>query len=277
MPQRHNRLFLYLIFFILAITISGANVNLIDPTRASGGGSSLTTSGVYVYNSSTTIYFNETTLNNTINNFLTSIYYLPYQAKTIYGTDTGGNNIGNLSYDDNQYYNVSEVSGASPITIKINFTGVTSFNNLDIKEKYDGGSGHEIGVYLWDYVLSEWEIYADITDQSQFYEMSIPIPDYASHISGGLVQMMFNHTSGGKTSHNFYIEYVNLKQSIDTQNIEHDSLSGRDDPNNHPQYYLTNGLRNITGNITKGNLTIYENSTDIVYSCGGKNCCFGNC
>jgi hypothetical protein len=229
------------------------------------------------------IFFNETRLNQSINNFLTSIIYLPVENITLFGTNTGGNNIGNLSYDDDQHYNVSEISGTSPLTVQINFTNVISFNNLDIKERYDGGSGHEIGVYLWDYTLSEWEIYADITDQSQFYEMSIPVPDGSGHISGGKVQMMFNHTSGGKTSHNFYIEYVNLKQSIDSQNIEHDSLSGRADRNNHPQYVLLDGSKNITGvlNITNAvnirNLTITENSTTIIINATGKDICIGNC
>jgi hypothetical protein len=68
---------------------------LIDPTRASGGGSSLTTSGIYVYNSSTTIYFNETKLNSTIYNGINTTFI--YLGNNVIYTNSSGSLIINMT------------------------------------------------------------------------------------------------------------------------------------------------------------------------------------
>jgi len=189
--------------------------------------------------------FNETKLNNTIDARLTSFTFYPITNRTIYGTETGGNNIGNLSFYDTQTFNVTEIAGSNPLEVRINFTGVTAFDNLLIRERYNGGSGHEIDIELWNYVTGVWDNYFEITDQSQLTQLpAIPVPDSTEHISGGVVMLRFNHvTTPGNTQHKFYIDYAQLIDGTSTlTNIAHDSLSGRDNICiNHPWiciYYL---------------------------------------
>jgi len=202
------------------------------------------TSGYFI-KSVNSLDFNETKLNNTIDDRLTSFTFYPITNRTIYGTETGGNNIGNLSYYDGQSFNVTEIAGSNPLEVRINFTGIVTFDNILIRERYDGGSGHEIDVELWNYVDGIWDNYFEITDQSQLTQLpAIPVPDSTEHISGNVVMLRFNHvTTPGNTQHKFYIDYVQLIDGTSTlTNIAHDSLSGRDNICiNHPWiciYYL---------------------------------------
>lgn len=215
---------------------------------------------------------NGTWLNNSIDARLISTTYYPTFNKTVYGTESGGNNIENLSFYDLQSYNVTEVTGANPLQILINFTGVISLDYITLRERYSGGQGHEITLYIWDWAGSFWESYYEITDQSSFVVSIIPVLDPVDHISGGEVRIKFNHDSTpGISSHTFKIDFINLVDGHSTiTNIEHDSLSGRDDPNNHPQFLLIDGTRNMTGNLSLAG----NNLTWVGWICNATNSCW---
>lgn len=189
----------------------------------------------YLYDSSGIAYFNETKLNSTISYFLASTTYYPNTTKTYAGTSTTSN-LTLLWYYDDHTWNITEGTGASPLDFRINYTGVTDFNQILMRERYLGGSGHEIIVYLWDYDDSTWESYDVITDQAGQVTTNIPVLDPSDHISAGKVQLRFFHTGTGISSHRLYIDYVQLIDGYSAiTNVEHDSLSGRDeDCINHP-------------------------------------------
>lgn len=186
-------------------------------------------------NITTTITYNLT--NNITNNFSTSIVnVVPSSFRVVNGTVTVGNNVGNLSYDDGQYMNITEGNGAdNSILLYVNFTNVSVFSYLYMQEMYMGGIGHEIYVEVYD-CGGSWESYGYITDQSQLVVEEYPILDYSNHICSGTVQVRLRHSTTGVSSHYLTIDYINLQSGINLPMItEHDALSGRDNiETNHP-------------------------------------------
>jgi len=244
----------------------------------------LSVSGTSIYRNLT---LNESKLNDTIENYLTSIIYYPNSTQTISGTSTT-NNITLLWYYDSNTWNISEGNGVDALEFRVNFTRVQDFNQIFMREEYMGSSGHEIYVYLWDYNNSVWESYFEITDQESIIVEDIPVLDSNSHIQSGKVQLRFLHIQNGISSHRFYIDTIQLIDGISTiSNTEHDGLSGRDNKcTNHPwvcnyfynttqywsnatssfvkssntSYLLTNGQRNLTGNWVSSNYNITANT-----------------
>jgi hypothetical protein len=161
--------------------------------------------------------------------------YLPTSIKTVYGTDFNNASLPAILAYDLNYYTVREANGGNPLQVDINFTGITKVDSISMRERYEGGQGHEIIVEVWDYAKSVWESYFVITDQAGAVVTNIPIYDSTDHISGGLVQLRFRHTGNGIISHYLFLDFVWLQKGTTTLvNAEHDSLGGRDDPENHP-------------------------------------------
>ena len=203
--------------------------------------------------------FNETLLNLTIDQKTQSI---TYNASLIIN-ESGVVDAGNISSiqvaKDGNTYNVSEVTGASPLTIIVNFTGVIDFNSMIIREWYQGGQGHEIIIGLFDYTTGDYEEeYGDITDMDGFAFQVISVIDATDHISGGNVSLRFRHDQNGNPAHNFFIDYIVLVDGFTTiTTSEHDALTGRDDcSNNHPDVLCVNGsIRNASSIFVTNNVT----------------------
>jgi len=218
------------------------------------------TSGGYVYNDTDwNITFNETRLNRTIDERTNSTWYYP----TAYNVDAGtldGGNLASLAYYDDDTLNVSEAAGANPLIVVVNFSGVAAFDWLLIRERYEGGAGHEIYVQIWNYPGSVWDSYYVVTDQE--YQVQLPpvfVADSTEHISGGLVTMRFFHLQNGNINHNLFIDYVQLVDGFSTTTtIVHDSLAGRNNDDNHPQLLNRNGTRTLLKDWNVGNKSIYN-------------------
>ena len=186
-------------------------------------------------------------INDSIDNRTASTTYYPTSFHTRFGTESGGNSVGNLSFYDSKTFDVDEISGSNPLLVYINFSGVTSFDELLVRERYKGGLGHEVEIRLWNFVDSVWDNYFEITDQLSLIQLpAIPVLDSAEHISNGVVRLAFNHTSiPGNIQHKLFIDYVQLVDGTSTlTSIEHDSLSGRDSVTNHPWALPKTGLNN---------------------------------
>jgi len=216
----------------------------------------------------TNLSMNETQLNTTINNSisgaiavaLATTTYLPISFYNSSGTViVAGGNLGNLSYYDNQYFNITEnTAGTNPLTLYVNFTNVTNFTSLNLRERYQGGNGHQIALEIYDQVLFGWEGYGIITDQAIPVIAAFPILDSLDHIINGTVEVRLRHIESGKPNHYLEIDMITLSKGLVTYTTnEHDSLSGRNNPGNHPQYLLRDGTNNMTGNLQLGiyNLT----------------------
>lgn len=200
-------------------------------------------------------------------------------------TVTGGTNTtGNLTliqlYDDRSY-NFTEGGGVNPLDVYINFTNVTQFGELVIREFYNDSS-HQLNLNLWDYTSSSWETYTTITSQSGFNIISLPVYDYASHVSGGIVQIQLHQVQNGNPTHQLSIDFIWLLSQIGggttdltqyytyTQDYNNDSLSWYSitNPNNFinstPSNQNLTSL-NVSGMVKLMNDTIFDGGT-LVYN-----------
>lgn len=216
--------------------------------------------------------------NATIDARTIAVTYKADNIQLVTGTyETGDINSVNESKDGDEY-NVSEVGGANPLTIRVNFSNVTDFNNIILRELYEGGAGHEIIIGLYDYVDGGYEEeYGDIDDMDNYAFSIVDVLDPANHISDGIVSLQFRHEQSGNPAHHFSLDYVTLIDGTSTiVTTEHDGLSGRDSPVNHPWVsnmnytnlclfnesidFFGNDLYNINeGNFSKVNLDSLNN------------------
>jgi len=158
-----------------------------------------------------------------------------------YNVTAGTSDVGNYTdlwvANDGFTANVSEATGSSPLIVIMNFTEVDTFNTILMRVWYDGGSGHQTEVGLWDYDDSQYEeAYGSLTDMSGFAYVSFDVYDPTSHIEDGIVSLRLDHTNNGIASHDLFLDYVVLIQGTSVVTVhEHDALSGRNDIlTNHP-------------------------------------------
>ena len=233
-------------------------------------------------NTSNAFNFNATRLNDTIDQKIASTTYLASLIINLSGVVDAGNLASIQTLDDGDSYNVSEVGGANPLTIIINYTGVTDFNSLILRIWYSAGtSSHQIAVGFYDYDSNTYEEeYGMITTMSEFENKKIDVLDSADHVNGGNVSLRLRHIQNGITNHDLFIDYAALVDGFSTiTNTEHDSLSGRNfQESNHPwampktsNNSLNTGTGNInTTNISIGSLLLFNNGTnDIIRGSGG--------
>ena len=208
-----------------------------------------------------------------------------YNASTI-ATLKGVHYLGNISSVrtlDTNYYTDNE-SAVDPLLVQINFTGITTFDSVIMKEKYTGSLGHEILLEIYNYNTLSWESHFIITDQDGFVISNVPVLNPSELISGGLVQIRLRHTGGGIPSHVLYIDYFVLQEGTSTlTNADHDSLGGRDSVSNHPWAMPRSSADNLvtTGNVTAsylfgnyaesdplwtGNFSLYNSSWSSTYN-----------
>lgn len=192
--------------------------------------------------------------NDKFNVDLNGTTYTANTIELVEGTlDSGNISSINISYDGD-WYNISEENNKD-FMVYVNFTGVSTFNDILIRWWYEGGKGHEIKVGLWDFDDSAYEEeYGDITDTSGFVFSVFNVLDPERHISGGDVYLRLRHDNEGdkgRPDHDLHIDHVSLLQGLSATTIsEHDALSGRDGKDNHPWAMPTDASRNFTGNVT---------------------------
>jgi len=144
-------------------------------------------------------------------------------------------------------YNISEGGGVNPMDVYINFTNVSTFNELVIREYYLGSSSHIIQVNIWDYEDSVWEPYFEFVGQTDFNVISLPVFDPSSHINNSIVQVQLHHIQNGISSHRLYIDFAWLISGI--------PISGTPDLTDYAKYNFNfnnfngSGDFNTTGKI----------------------------
>jgi len=189
-----NKNIIYLIFillltcFVFAVPLSSSSINWLSRSHANSLYCSIDDCG----GESTT--------------------YFPYNISTIKGTLDGGNLTSVLVLKDGLTYNVSEVGGADPLTIDINFTDVSNFNSVVLSYFYKGGSGHEILLRIWENETQTWEEgYLEITDTTAFVTSTVSVFDPLDHIDAdGNVSIQLYHEQNGNPAHEFLLDYIVL-------------------------------------------------------------------
>lgn len=188
-------------------------------------------------------------INDTIDLRTASTTYNASSITTIEGTLDAGN-LASIQAIDGDWYNVSEDAGGSPLLVEVNFSGIASFDSILIRMQYSGGLGHEIEIQSWNFDDGAWELHSEVTDQSTMVELVIPVLDSTDHVSGGEAVVRFDHVQNGVAIHDLFIDYVALQEGFTSiTNANHDSLSGRDDVENHPWALPRSGEKNMTGNL----------------------------
>jgi len=170
-----------------------------------------------------TLTFSETVLNTTINNALATSYFNVTNITVITGTGSG--NLSTINIYDNIPYNISEVN--ADINFQLNFTGITSFNQIIIRYQTISGEPHSLKLYLWVCNSSSWESYKTLTDTDGVYDyLPFSVADPSDHICNGNVQIKFNTTNIGVSSDKWQFDWVTLSKGVASQvGIELDPLS----------------------------------------------------
>jgi len=150
---------------------------------------------------------------------LETIYYNASSVQNITG-NISTSNLSEIQTYNNIPWNISEV--ASDFEFIVNFTNVTSFNQLIIR--YQSGEEdepHTATVEIWHYGNSAWESYGTLPAQNNYHIIEFGVYDSAEHISTGVVQVRISQDEGvpAKTHlHNF--DWVTIAQSFGTPAAE---------------------------------------------------------
>ncbi len=209
----------------------GGNTIDFDALYMTGNGAGL--KNVSTYNATYALYaYNQTTTSTT--------HYV--NATYITGGTITSTNLSDLNYYDDITYNISEGSGANPLTFYMNYTNMTAFSQWIVREYYLGSSSHNIQFEMYDYATASWQSYFAINGQSGQTIITIPVYDSASHIQNGIVQTRLRHIETGISSHRLYIDFSWL--------VNGNNVGASTNLQGYAQYKF--GANNFTGT---GNMT----------------------
>jgi hypothetical protein len=207
----------------------------------------------YLYNDSTYIYFNDTKL--------ATAYYNASTVQAIVGTTAGS--IEDIQTYNDISYNVSEVNSNPGFDFRVNFTGVSNFNQIILRFNTLNVASESINVQLWDYTTSTWEGYATLTAVTGYNVKTIGVYDNSSHASGGIVQMRFFLNSMGANTHKFEFDWVAIANGFSTPSgAEIDPLSIHKDGTTQLTANWDAGAFNITAQSIFANNICYSNGTN---------------
>jgi len=189
---------------------------------------------------------------------LSTTYYLNSSAVTG-GTYTDTNIITDAWYYNGASLNFTEAGGANPLDIYLNFTNVSSFSQLTMREYYLGSTSHHMQVQIWDYGDGAWEDYFDFVGQEGMNVIEIPVYDYLEHINNSIVQVRLHHVQNGITSHRLYLDFAWL--------IEGSSVGASTNLDGYAKYsfgyndFVGNGYFNTTGDVCVNGLCLSSAAT----------------
>lgn len=174
---------------------------------------------------------------------LITTYYNTSNIEVVTGTGAGV--LANIQTYDEISYNVSEV--ASDLDLMVNFTAVTSFNQVILRYLSVVGETHDITVYLWDNVTANWESYQLLGHTDGLYNVkAFGIFDTSNHISNGVVRIRLLTTNAGGSTDKWQFDWIGISRGVATpSSVETDPLSIHKD-----------GTTPLTGNWNVGSFNI---------------------
>ncbi|HDY89237.1 MAG TPA: hypothetical protein ENH82_14115, partial [bacterium] len=120
--------------------------------------------------------------------------------------------IDSLFAVDGDVVQVEEKTGAPGFDIRVTYTGVLSFNNIEIYHYYHGGALHSVHTQLWNPNTSAWVQVDEFSDEGQFDFNNIGILNGADYIDDDSVIVRLYHDDAGNPSHFIEIDYMVIKQ-----------------------------------------------------------------
>ena len=238
------------------------------------------------------LYFNESKLE--------TIYYNATQSSLVTGIIDGGA-LTDTQHQDGRYdgktFNFSEEVGSPALDLRINFTGVDSFNQGVIRYKTSNLFGTYPIIQMWNYDLLDWEDYPSISESLTFATITQPVFDAVDHVSVGVVQMRIYKASNGNTNNHYYVDWLAVSkgygtpsgEEIDPHSIHRDgssTLTGDWDVGafnitnvNYLQTTTLNMTLTYIGKLIMGGVITSQNITPIttnLYSLGNSSNWFQN-
>lgn len=177
-----------------------------------------------------TYYSDENYINkNTSNSFnfndskLSTIYYNATQSGAVAGTINRGS-LGDTQHPDGKYdgrtFNFTEVSGSPGLDLRINFTGIDSFNQGIMRYKTSSLSGNYPIIQMWNYDTSAWEDYPSVGESLTFSTITQPVFDATDHVSGGIAQMRIYKAGNGNINNHYYVDWISVSKGFGTPSGE---------------------------------------------------------
>lgn len=155
---------------------------------------------------------NESYINTTIDNKLTTIYHNASTASAIRGTVEG--ELFTTHHNDGNYdsltFNFTEEAGADGLDLRVNFTGIDSFNGGVIRYYTTDLSGDFPVIQLWSFIDEEWEDYPVLSTSESFATIEQSVYDDTDHIDSGLVRMRIYKKANGNTGNIYYVDWIAL-------------------------------------------------------------------
>jgi len=188
------------------------------------GGNNIITNQINAtyFNFTTDEWFDFENHNNLVFNEskLSSTYYNATQSVLIRGTLDDGTIVNTQHPDaifDGVCINFSEESGSPALDLRVNFTGVESFNRGAMRYKTSSLSGDFPIRQLWSYGDEAWHNFPILPENDDgFVEVTQPVFDNADHIQDGIIQMRLYKASNGNTNNHYYIDWVAMVKGFGT-------------------------------------------------------------
>ena len=181
---------------------------------------------------------------------LSTTYYNATQSESIVGTIDGGS-LEDTQHQDGKYdgntFNFSEKAGSPGLDLRINFTGIDSFNQGVMRYKTSSLSGLYPIIQMWNYDDGVWEDYPSVSESKSFATIEQPVFDYSDHVQDGVAQMRIYKASNGNTNNHYYIDWIAIAKGYGTP-------AGEEvDPYSWHRNSVDSGNFNTTGNVTADN------------------------
>jgi len=112
--------------------------------------------------------------------------------------------------DDDDAYEVQEVSGVPGFDILFDFVAVDDFDKVTVRLKYDGAGSHVSDVQLYNYNTTTWDDIGSFTLSVSWQTIEMPIISALNYIDGGDSRVRLYHSQNGIASHDIHIDYLAL-------------------------------------------------------------------
>jgi len=215
-----------------------------------------------------TLTFNESKFNST--------YHSATQSEAVAGTIDGGT-LTDTQHTDGNYdgvtFNFSEEAGSPGLDLRMNFTGLTSFNSGVMRYKTSNLAGTFPIIQMWNYVDEGWEDYPAVAESKSFKTITQDVFDSSEHVNIlGVAQMRIYKSSNGNTNNHYYVDWVAVIKGYIPSGNEVDPIYKQEIVNYYNKTFVDNNFSLYlpiiaTGDINLGgfNITNVGNITTNYY------------
>jgi hypothetical protein len=164
-------------------------------------------------------YINETEVNTSIDAKLSTTLYFVNQTETKTGTNSGNNNLRNLSYIDGNLFNITESAVVPGYDVRMNFSiNGNNFTSIHFFTQYytpTPTTTHYIEVRFKNCNTLNFVSYGNIVRTDNLITYSFPIEDGYNYICNGIVEIQLYHPQEGTNTHKLIIDEMTLRKGLE--------------------------------------------------------------